>query len=142
VHWIRDAALFLALGWLLLVALTTARAQEPTPEPTPDFFTAICEAADIEGGTTWILPTVEVTLPPGTYGITLGPLDPGDPAFFLCHKESGGILNMNAVSCKENSRVTPNTEAESVISAIANSCKVLPPPTPLPVPATSRATNH
>lgn len=126
--------MLLALAWLLLAALTTARAQEPTPEPTPDFFAGFCENASIEGGGTRILSAVEITLPPGTYNIILPPPDPGEPNFVLCHKESGGVLNMNAANCQENSRVTPNAQAEAVIDAIAASCHLAPTPTPEPTP--------
>jgi hypothetical protein len=135
VHWIRDVALFLALGWLLLVALTTARAQEPTPEPTPDeFIAAFCANGSVEGGETRIVDGVEITLPPGTYNLIVPPPDPGDPVFLLCHIESGGFLSMDATNCEENSRVTPNAEAEAVIELIVTSCRVAPAPTPEPTP--------
>jgi hypothetical protein len=135
VRWFRDIAVLLALGWLLLVALTTARAQEPTPEPTPDFLTGFCNAASIEGDGARTIGAVEITLPPGTYNIISPPPDPGDPFFILCHKESGGGLSMNAANCEENSRTVPNAEAVGVIDAIAASCRVLPTPvaqTPTP----------
>jgi hypothetical protein len=135
VHWIRDIALILGLGWLLLVALTTARAQEPTPEPTPDEFLAgFCDAASFDGGVTRTVGLVAITLPPGTYNITIPPPDPGDTVFLLCHKESGGFLSMDATNCVENSRGTPNAEAEAVIDAIAASCQIAPTPTPEPTP--------
>lgn len=132
-HWIRDLALFLALGWLLLVALTTARAQEPTPEPTPDeLIVAFCDSGHIEGGGARIIYGVEVTLPPGTYNLIIPPPDPGDPVFLLCHIESGGFLSIDATNCVENSRVTPNTEAEAAIDTIVASCHIGATPTPEP----------
>lgn len=133
-HWIRDAALILALLWLLLVALTTVRAQEPTPDPTPEFFAAICEGANIEGGGTRLLGEVEVTLPPGTYGITIPPPNPPEPGFYLCHQESGGVLYLNHTNCDVITRSTPNAQAEAVIDAIVASCHVAPTPTPEPTP--------
>jgi hypothetical protein len=137
VNWLRDIALILGLGWLLLLALTTASAQEPTPEPTPAFYASICEGANIEGGATRILGEVEITLPPGTYGITIPPPDAQEPGFYLCHQESGGVLYLNSTNCDVIERSTPDSESQTVIDSIVASCHIAPTPTPEPTPVFS-----
>jgi len=132
VHWLRNIALVTFLGWLLLVALTTARAQEPTPEPTPGFLDALCEGASIEGGSTRVRGDVEITLPPGTYSMTIPPPNAPQPSFHLCHQETGGFLELNSSNCEEIRRITSDAEAEAVIDSIVESCQIAPAPTPEP----------
>lgn len=128
-HWVRDAALILALLWLLLVALTTVRAQEPTPttEAVP------CVGFDIEGGMDRTIVGVQVTLPPGAYKLTIPPPDPGDQNFALCHVSTGGVLNMDATNCEMFNRFEPNAQAEAIFDVIVESCRIAPTPTPDPL---------
>ncbi len=118
---------------VLLLTFGTIHAEDPTPSATPNPF---CEAASLPGGDTYVIGAVEVTLPAGTYNLISPPTDP-EPAFphvVLCHKESGGILNLNIANCEENSRDAATEEAESVLDAIVASCHLTPTPTPAPLP--------
>ena len=64
--------------------------------------------------------------PPGTGGT-------GEANLLLCHKESGGFLNLNATTCVENSREASSAEAGAIVDAIVASCRIAPTPTPSPV---------
>jgi hypothetical protein len=128
VHWLRDIATLLALGWLLLVALTTARAQE-TPEATA------CTGIETEGGSTVIIGQVQVTLPPGDYTRTLAAPNVLDQGASICHVETGASITISGQTCEELSRESENAEEDALLDEILESCVIVPTPTAEPTPA-------
>jgi hypothetical protein len=128
VRWFRDIAVLLALLWLLLAALTTARAQEATPEATA------CTGIEEEGGSTVIIGQVQVTLPPGDYTRTLAAPNALDQGASICHVETGASITISGEACVEVSRESETDEADAILDQILASCQVIPTPTPEPTP--------
>jgi hypothetical protein len=126
VHWVRDIAIVLALIWLLLVALTTARAQEPTPDA------AICQGIETDGGQTLIIANVQITLPDGDFTRSIAP--PTDPAsaFSICDVETGATVTISGTDCEEVSREADSDAGEAILDEIVHSCVVVPPNVPPP----------
>ena len=123
-HWVRDIAIVLALIWLLLVALTTARAQEPTPE------TPACQGVETDGGQTLIIANVQITFPEGNFTRSIAsPTDP-DLAFSVCHVETGAKIAISGTDCKEISRETDSEAGEAVLDELVGSCIQVPPNEP------------
>ena len=128
VHWLRDIAIFLALGWLLLVALTTARAQEPTPSATA------CVGIETEGGSTVFIGQVQVTLPSGDFTRTLAVPNALDQGAGICHVETGASITISGEDCEELSRESETAAGDAILDQILASCQVAPTPTPEPTP--------
>jgi hypothetical protein len=127
VRWLRDFGIVLALLWLLLIALTTAQAQEPTPPPEPP-----CTGIESDGGLTLVAGNVEITLPPGNYGRTIAPPTDLPRAFSICHEETGATVVISGANCEEVRREADSPEGHAVLDAILASCRLLPTPTPEP----------
>ena len=127
-HWVRDAALILALLWLLLVALTTVRAQEPTPGP------GACIGIETDGGQTVLLGNVLVMLPEGDFTRTIAPPNMLELGFMLCHVETGDSITISGLACEEIARQADGPAGEALLDAIIASCQVVPAPTPEPRP--------
>jgi hypothetical protein len=125
VRWFRDIAVLLALGWLLLVALTTARAQEPTPTASA------CVGIETEGGQTTVHGPIQVTLPEGDFTRTIAPPNMPPYGWRFCHVETGATILISD-TCEEVSREASGEEAQAILNAIIESCVVVPPNVPPP----------
>lgn len=125
---LRDVALFAALGWLLLVALTNARAQEPTPTPVSP-----CAGIEFEGGSPVTINFVQITAPQGDYTRTIpAPGTEGLP-FSVCHVATGASVVISSETCEEVSR-DAGADGDAILDAIVASCQVIPASTPEPTP--------
>ena len=125
-HWVRDAALILALLWLLLVALTTVRAQEPTPTAAP------CTGFAVEGGAATVLGNVLVSLPEGQFIRTLAPPGSLELGVSICHVQSGATIVISGEACVEISRGAPDAISDALLDEIIASCQEIPPNEPPP----------
>ena len=124
-RWFRDIAVLLALGWLLLVALTTARAQQ-TPEASA------CVGIETEGGSTVIIGQIRVTLPSGNFTRTLATPNALDEGASICHVETGASITISGEACEELGRESETAEEDAILDAIIESCVVVPPNVPPP----------
>jgi hypothetical protein len=119
----------LAAFMLLLASGIPAEAQEPTASPTPAATTPpapACAPVVFEGPGERTLLQVVAQLPAGSYGLSIPP--PGaEPVFTLCHVQTGAVLSISGVDCREISRQAPNAAAAAVVDHIVASCRQAPP---------------
>ncbi len=114
---------------LLLVAVTFtyAAAQEPTPEPTPEWPRCLGDAGSPGGRAIDVANGIQVTIPAGHYQQVVMP--PHSDVFALCHLETGALVTISIETCREVSRRAATPEANAVVDQIVSSCK-LPPARP------------
>jgi hypothetical protein len=69
---------------------------------------------------------VRVDVPAGSYGLNIPPPGAPDMPFVICHVQTGAVVTISGLDCRELSRHASGPAAEDVINEIVDSCEVLP----------------
>jgi hypothetical protein len=111
---------------LALAAVGQTFAQQP-PTPTSE---PACSDVVFQGPGARTLYQVRVDVPAGSYGLSIPPPGVPDMPFVICHVQTGAVLTISGIDCRELSRDAPSSATDAVLDEIVESCEVLPPAAP------------